>query len=1006
MADTSDTEKRSTRTHRNEEPHVNAETLPDKTPTHIPDNPGSAAVGLEGRPTDYSKLADAIHELVSGTGAQYDNLNFTLDRLTTAVETLAQPQSTDNNTAFWTAYKTLADEFDKEFQRKYGNDLDTSLIFAGLFSAVSSAFIIQIQPQFQQQSSPTDSLVLLLAQNITGVAPSMVPMTPTEPATLIIITQCLLYFSLFSTLLAALLSVLAKQWLVHYDSVGERGTIEERGLERQRKFDGMRRWKFDFVMQTFPLLLQSALLLSAAALSIYLWTVHYAIAAIVMALTSLGFVLYTTMVVSALVSPDSPFQTSLTALLASFIRVTGLPKLVHRLSGATRWLLYDAFALFRRASNSIKTIPGPLLPKFSSTRGFEPQSDQLIHVFEEIPDVSRQIPAVVWMLETTTDPRMVEAAAAIVPELQWWPVDLDLWPSLIRLAEVFQASFDGSNFREGMEHRAIRCITAFTLLNMLSEKSPNLWTPYSGLTSIIHSELGSLVRLFHALKFDENPWPQVLITQWCLRLISAQDPPESYLGTLLTGFQPNRTTLYDLSLFADFLFCINSFFTPPEPRDLSLLDKSPYLNTLTTLVFDNLNKRLDDPEPLDLTIAENVVTKVAHLATDVSFYHPGEDNTCRNSVYRFCGIPGLRRETITSAVQLVRMNTWYLDDLHRERANSTETLTWVYTALEHLPLHEKVADVVGDFLQVLFHYSPIHGSPTPNSLRVVLWALSSGEKNAREGHSGDTYDSFQRVQSLAFSTLCSSVHWFLDETLQPILQENSVWTLLGASAWFQRSEYIALGHKLLQAPSWKGVLSDDFPGWLDNLEMMFDRKVEENTVQEFQSVLFHVWDADDGTEFGEEKTLAMAFTATARMWDRIDFSRPEFHRIFRLAKCTVSAAFCARYPAWRPYNPSQKFKDTIFVRLGDSLGQAAKRAKEQDQLNLNMTPDVREMLNAAADVLSKLVLTLDGDLKSWLPPRNDPGQKDIEANHWRGLKEEFKDHLSVLSGLIENISSM
>jgi hypothetical protein len=52
-----------------------------------------------------------------------------LVRLNTAVETLKPPQTGDTRTAFWTAYKTLADEFDKEIQRKYGNDLDTSLIF-------------------------------------------------------------------------------------------------------------------------------------------------------------------------------------------------------------------------------------------------------------------------------------------------------------------------------------------------------------------------------------------------------------------------------------------------------------------------------------------------------------------------------------------------------------------------------------------------------------------------------------------------------------------------------------------------------------------------------------------------------------------------------------------------------------------------------------------------------------------------------------------------------------
>ncbi|KAJ6589443.1 hypothetical protein B0H19DRAFT_1303676 [Mycena capillaripes] len=115
-----------------------------------------------------------------------------------AVEALRpQGPATDKKTAFWTTYMRLADEHDKEFQLKYSTDLDAALIFAGLFSAVSSAFIIQIQTQ----------------------------LTPDAP-TIIVAVQGLLYTSLFTTLLAALLAVL-----------GSRGTIEERGLERQRKLD-------------------------------------------------------------------------------------------------------------------------------------------------------------------------------------------------------------------------------------------------------------------------------------------------------------------------------------------------------------------------------------------------------------------------------------------------------------------------------------------------------------------------------------------------------------------------------------------------------------------------------------------------------------------------------------------------------------------------------------------------------------------------------------------------
>ncbi|KAJ6548110.1 hypothetical protein DFH09DRAFT_828761, partial [Mycena vulgaris] len=187
---------------------------------------------------------------------------------------------------FWTAYKTLADEHDKEFQQKYSTDLDTSLIFvrnfprpiylstltyrlkAGLFSAISSAFIIEIQPELRQG-----------------------PDNP-APRTLVVVAQGFLYISLFSTLLVALLAVLGKQWIMHYVAAGSRGTLEERGVERQRKTDGLAKWKFDMVMQMFPLLLQLGLLLFSIALSLYLWTVHSSIAGIVLTFTSMGIIAY------------------------------------------------------------------------------------------------------------------------------------------------------------------------------------------------------------------------------------------------------------------------------------------------------------------------------------------------------------------------------------------------------------------------------------------------------------------------------------------------------------------------------------------------------------------------------------------------------------------------------------------------------------------------------------------------------------------------------------------
>ncbi|KAJ7098846.1 hypothetical protein C8R44DRAFT_682980, partial [Mycena epipterygia] len=175
--------------------------------------------------SDTQKLIDAIDGLQKSTKDQADSLKAALDRLTAVEAQKGSPESGDKKTKFWTVYNKLADEFDKEFKEKYGDDLDNSLIFAGLFSAVASAFIILIQPEFQPDpNAMTEMLLMILVQNITGSAvPGMQTPPQTEPRALVRVAQSLLYLSLFSTLFAALLAVLGKQWIMYYNSAGERG---------------------------------------------------------------------------------------------------------------------------------------------------------------------------------------------------------------------------------------------------------------------------------------------------------------------------------------------------------------------------------------------------------------------------------------------------------------------------------------------------------------------------------------------------------------------------------------------------------------------------------------------------------------------------------------------------------------------------------------------------------------------------------------------------------------
>ena len=270
----------------------------------------------------------------------------------------------------------------------------------------------------------TQILLLHLVQNITGSVPLGIKVpVPTRADSRVIIAQSFLYFSLFSTLLAALLAVLAKQWLLHYDSAGERGSIEDRGLERQRKVDGLQRWKFDFVMQIFPLLLQTSLLLFAAALSIYLWTINNVIAAILIGLTSLGVILYILMILSAMISRDSPYQTSLSAILISITsHAATVFKDLKQRNYSFRCAPDTSFRCapdtsgevqHRKFWQKLKDLP-PLLSRFNSKKSKsatpKPIFDwkiEAIWVLEKsmdppgLPPPSKEMQAVLWALDVT-----------------------------------------------------------------------------------------------------------------------------------------------------------------------------------------------------------------------------------------------------------------------------------------------------------------------------------------------------------------------------------------------------------------------------------------------------------------------------------------------------------------------------------------------------------------------------------------------------------------------------
>jgi len=184
---------------------------------------------------------------------------------------------------------------------------------AGLFSAVTSAFIIEVNPKLHPDpNDETNALLRILIYNINSTAfDGNVPTLPrwSGPPRTILQVQTMLYASLAASIFSALLAMLGKQWLNRYASVNMRGSAIERSQNRQRKLNGIVTWYFDLVLESLPLMLQFALLLLGSALSVYHWGIDTALASVILGVTVFGVILFAFVVIAGASPLSCPYQT-------------------------------------------------------------------------------------------------------------------------------------------------------------------------------------------------------------------------------------------------------------------------------------------------------------------------------------------------------------------------------------------------------------------------------------------------------------------------------------------------------------------------------------------------------------------------------------------------------------------------------------------------------------------------------------------------------------------------
>jgi len=319
---------------------------------------------------------------------------------------------------------------------------------AGLFSAVSSAFVIDthsnLQPDLNEQSvALLRAILLTLNQSaIPGETPTVPPVQEGPPSEIVTVT-CLMYASLLVSMLAAFVAMLGKQWLNWYLR-NSGGSMIERCGDRQRKCDGLEKWPLHYFGESLPLMLQIALLLLACGLCRYMWSINASVAYTLIGFTGVGVVFYVAIVIAGMSLYACPFQTPVS------IALRGPWKKVRR--GMVSSIVLSKRVLSQTHKNWNRGIWSLL------RRQSPPTTARLedIQVHESEPWLEPKDLAIIrrtnasdagcasWILGNITDPEARDAAMPLAGEIQWFDDGIDVDPPYDQIVSTFKACFDPS----------------------------------------------------------------------------------------------------------------------------------------------------------------------------------------------------------------------------------------------------------------------------------------------------------------------------------------------------------------------------------------------------------------------------------------------------------------------------------------------------------------------------------------------------------------------------------
>ncbi|KAJ7085145.1 hypothetical protein B0H15DRAFT_765016, partial [Mycena belliarum] len=226
----------------------------------------------------------------------------------------------------WAIYNAEAEKYDKALVESWKSDMDGMLIFAGLFSASLTAFIIESYKTLIPDSGDTTVELLKqisaqLANSANGTSSETTPPTVFVASTTSLVCNALWFISLGLSLACALIATLVEQWARDFL---HKADMHSAPVVRARIFAylyyGLKRFNMHVVVEIIPLLLHSSLILFFAGLVAFLIPINTAMTVVTAGLLATVAAVYLLLTILPLQYLDCPYRTPLSGAFWSITR--------------------------------------------------------------------------------------------------------------------------------------------------------------------------------------------------------------------------------------------------------------------------------------------------------------------------------------------------------------------------------------------------------------------------------------------------------------------------------------------------------------------------------------------------------------------------------------------------------------------------------------------------------------------------------------------------------------